>query len=82
MLGLLVHGNVACIEMNFDVFALETIHKRVHFVRRHQIAIKKDVLDIEFDFQFFGCFNSPPIASLARWSQTAFETGSWSSRQE
>ena len=57
MLGVLKHRDVAGIEMDSNGSTSETVDEAVHFHRGHQIAIEKDVFDIQADLPFLGLAN-------------------------
>ena len=54
VLGKLEQHDVAGIEMNVHVLAVERIDEIVHFLGREQEPIKENVLHVELNLQLFG----------------------------
>ena len=42
------------------MLALEAVHERVHFHRRHQVAVEENILDVQEDLQLRGLFFENP----------------------
>ena len=54
VLGELEQHDVAGVEVDAHVLALEAVDEGVHLHRRHQVAVEEDVLDVEVDLQLLG----------------------------
>src|SRR5262245_48780341 len=83
MLRELKEHDVARIKVDSDVLALETVDKVIHLLGRHEIAIEKDVLDVEGDAellcqgnQLADRFPRPAVAYVVRYRIVVFDPGS------
>jgi hypothetical protein len=68
--------DVARVEVDFDVLALERVDEVVHLHRGHQVAVEEDVLDVQVTFELLGRGQQFGDRLLRPRSQTSLGTGS------